>query len=61
MSSERKMAPRRFGACQGSGAGFRRIQQSVNGLLTGLWPGMSRAVAAWKGASLLWVTRATLR
>ena len=34
MSSERKMAPRRFASCQGSGAGFRRATRAINGPLT---------------------------
>ena len=40
-----KMPLRRFGACQGSGAGFRLVWQAINGLLMGSWWLVSRAVA----------------
>jgi hypothetical protein len=39
-------ALRRFGACQGSGAGFRRATRAINGLLTRSWCAVSSAVAA---------------
>ena len=34
------------GCCLGSGEGLRRVQRSVNGVLTGTWRAVSRAVGA---------------
>jgi hypothetical protein len=37
---------RSFAGCLGSGEGLRRVQRSVNGVLTGTWRAVSRAVGA---------------
>jgi hypothetical protein len=42
----RQDALKRFGVCQGSGAGFRRGSVAINGPLTSTWCALARAVGA---------------